>query len=184
MKSKRSIVIVAVVFALATFGTGAAVGVSASRRANSPTIGAASDAVVPASVTSKRKLKRNFISQDSGSVAVGAGFQPVDAPTTINCPSTPYTSTCTIEAEQHLQVKGSTAGNSWAICTQVDGAFMGEPLCPFLGVVPSDGTLIFGSFAQTKTGVSVGDHTVQTFVYTANGATRSIYEIAYRLYVP
>jgi hypothetical protein len=184
MRSKRSIVIVAVVFALATVGTGAAVGVSVSRRANSPTIGATNDPAVPASVTSKRKLKRNFISQDSGSATVGVGFQPVDAPTTINCPSTPYTSTCTIEAEQHVQVKGSTTGNSWAICTQVDGAFMGEPLCPFLGVVPSDGTFTFGSFAQTKTGVSVGDHTVQTFLYTANGGARHIYEIAYRLYVP
>ena len=82
------------------------------------------------------------------------------------------------------------AWDEWAaccgleICTQVDGAFMAEPLCPFLGVVPSDGSFLAGSFAQSKTGVSVGNHTVQSFLFTNNGGSRNIYEIVYRVYVP
>ena len=143
-----------------------------------------STAAVPATVTSKRKLKGNYISQDNSLASVGAGFQPIDALTTINCPSTTGTSTCTIEADQHLQVSGSTTANRWAICTQVDGAFMAEPLCPFLGDVPSNGSFTSGSFAQSKTGVSVGNHTVQSFLFTDNGGNRNIYEIVYRVYVP
>ena len=58
---------------------------------------------------------------------------------------------------------------------------MAQPNCPFLGVIPSDGTYVAGSFAQ-NTSVSPGTHTVQTFVYTDNGANRSIYEIQYQVY--
>jgi hypothetical protein len=184
MKTKRTAVFVAVVFAVAAAGTGAGLAVSANLRTNSPTIGAANNEAVPAAVTTQRKLKRNFISQDSGSLTVAAGFQPIDALTTVNCPSTSTTSACTIEAEQHVQVNGSTAGNNWAICTQVDGQYMAAPACPFLGAIPSDGSYTTGTFAQSKTGVSVGNHTVRTFLYTTNGATRDIYEITYRLYVP
>ena len=113
-----------------------------------------------------------------------AGFQPIDARTTIDCPSTSTTTTCTIEADQHLQVDGSTTANKWGTCTTVDGAFMAEPNCPLLGVVPSDGTFTSGSFVQTKTRVSVGNHTVRSFLYTSFGRTREIYEFTHRVYVP
>jgi hypothetical protein len=134
-----------------------------------------------APVVTGRKLKTTAISQDGGTVTVGSGFQPIDGVTTLVCPGT--SGNCTIEADQHVQVSGSTANNAWAICTQVDGAFMNQPVCPYQGYVPN-GSYGTGSFAQFKTSVPFGNHTVQTFLYTSYGATRNIYSITYRVYKP
>jgi hypothetical protein len=132
-------------------------------------------------ITNNRKLFETWISEANDLVTVGSGFQAVDNPITINCPAP---NLCTFAAEQNLQVNGSTSGNRWAICTEVDGNFMSEPLCPFLGLVSSDGTYIAGSFVQTMHGLSPGQHTVQTFVYSDLGLSRSIYAIVYRVYGP
>jgi len=132
-------------------------------------------------VTNNRRLFETWISEGNDLVSVGSGFQAIDNPITINCPAS---NSCTFAAEQNLQVDGSVSGNRWAICTQVDGNFMSEPLCPFLGLVSSDGTFIAGSFVQTMHGLSPGTHTVQSFVYTDAGGSRSIYAIVYRVYGP
>jgi hypothetical protein len=58
---------------------------------------------------------------------------------------------------------------------------MAQPSCPFLGVIPPDSTLVTGSFAQNAT-VGPGTHTVQTFLFTNSGATRSTFEIQYQVY--
>jgi hypothetical protein len=139
-----------------------------------------STTVAPNAVVKQRVLKVTARSQGGGIVAVPSGFQPIDGVTTLHCPGT---TTCTFEADQNVQVRGSTASNDWAICTQVDGAYMTQPLCPFLGQVPN-GFFGAGSFVQTQTGLSPGNHTVRTFLYTDNGADRSIYTILYRVYTP
>jgi hypothetical protein len=135
----------------------------------------------PLPVSGSKTLLRSHISQDSSLVAVGAGFVPIDAATSIGCF---LATTCTFTAEQNVQVSNSVAGNRWAICTALDGAFMTEPLCPFLGILPADSSFVGGSFVQTKSGVGPGSHTVQTFIYTDAGADRSIYTIIYRVYKP
>jgi len=134
----------------------------------------------PDPVSGAKTLRVTLISQDNNLVAVGAGFQPVDAATTINCPA----ASCTFSAEQNLQVQNSIAGNRWAICTSVDGTNMNQPLCPFLGNLPSDSSYVAGSFSQSQIGVPGGVHTIQTFVYSDSGLNRSIYSIIYRVYTP
>jgi len=116
----------------------------------------------------------------NGLEAVGPGFVAIDAGKTLLCPNDG--GSCRIEADQNVQVTDGPGGNNrWAICTQVDGSFMAQPLCPFLGVINPD---IFqaGSFIQTQSGIGPGTHTVRSFIFTDAGATRSIYTIVYRLY--
>jgi hypothetical protein len=129
-------------------------------------------------------LLKTFVNQSSDSEALPSGFQPIDGPTSISCavPGVLHGGSCTLEVDQNVQLIGSTANNAWAICTQVDGVFIGQPVCPFLGFVPV-ASYAAGSFMQTATGISPGHHTVQTFLYTNAGATRSIYTIVYRLFV-
>lgn len=124
-------------------------------------------------------LKKTTVNQASGLVAKGAGFAALDAPTPVTCPG--LGGTCLIAADQNVQVVGA-AGGRWAICSQVDGAFMNPP-CPFLGVVPATGAFVAGAFSQNAT-VGVGAHSVQTFVYTDGAASMSIYNINYRVYKP
>ena len=135
--------------------------------------------VLPQTTTGVQTLLVSRVQWGNSLVAVGSGFQPIDTATTLTCPATRR---CTIRVEQNVQVRGSAASNRWAICTQVDGVFMGQPNCPFLGVIPSDGTFVAGSFAQNDTTVSAGAHTVRTFLFTDFGADRSIFEIQYQLY--
>lgn len=151
-------------------GDGSPVGPGAKQLAPAPKV------VIAAS----RVLKTTKIVSDNALIAVGAGFQPIDPASTVNCPGA-FGTTCTLGAEQNVQVRGAAAGR-WAICTQVDGFFLAEPLCPFLGSVPADGSFVAGSFAQSARGLTPGLHTVQTFLYTDGGADLSIYNIAYRIY--
>jgi hypothetical protein len=127
-----------------------------------------------------RKLVSTTQSYSNGVGAVGAGFQAMDSLLNFTCPA----ATCTISAEQNAQVDGLTTGNEWAICTQVDGNYMAQPNCPFLGYVSSDGSFVTGGFVQNMNGVAKGNHTIQTFIYTVNGANLGIYNITYRLYTP
>jgi len=85
------------------------------------------------------------------------------------------------EAHQNVQVRGTAVDNNWAICTQIDGVDMSEPYCPFLGQVPTT-HYGAGSFTQSQTGLALGTHTLQTFIYTEYGADLGIYEITYRSY--
>ena len=135
---------------------------------------------VPGVVSGAKSLRVTLISQDSNLVSVGSGFQAIDAVTSVNCPA----ASCTFSAEQNVQVQNSLAGNRWAICTALDGVNMNQPLCPFLGILPSDSSYVGGSFSQSQINVPGGVHTLQTFLYTDLGANRSIYSIIYRIYTP
>ena len=133
--------------------------------------------VSPNAVSGPKKLLQTKLSYGVGG-AVGAGFAAIDSPINFACPGT---TTCAYEVEQHVQVAGSTDGNQWAICTQIDGTFLTQPSCPFLGTVPN-GALGSGSFAQGASGIPHGAHTIQTFIYTEDGATVYNYQITYRVY--
>jgi hypothetical protein len=146
--------------------------------ASSPTAAAGSKAKARI-VTVRYRPRETRVSSDSGLVAVGAGFQAIDGTSTLPCPATAVD--CIIIAEQNVQVRSATAGNNWAICTQVDGAFMPNPLCPFLGPPPVN-TFTANSFAQSSAALAPGVHTVQTFIFSNNGIDRSIYELTYTLY--
>lgn len=60
---------------------------------------------------------------------------------------------------------------------------MGEPSCPYLGYIGTD-FFLGGSFVQSQRGFAPGNHTVQTYVYSANGTDVYNYAIVYRVYTP
>lgn len=126
------------------------------------------------------KLRSTALSAGNLGATVPAGFVALDAPLVLNCPGH---TTCTFAAEQNVQVKGSTSSNGWAICTKVDGNYMSEPSCPFLGYTGST-FYVGGSFSQSQTGFTPGNHTVQTEVYSSNGMDVYNYAINYRVYTP
>ena len=160
-------------------GTGVALQ-ARSNSGTSPTVtGSKGAANAPmAFFTNPQKLTATRFKYDAGTASLPAGFAPLHVPNTVSCPGP---GACTFGFEEYVQIKGSTDSNSWAICMQVDGAFLSQPPCPFLGQVPN-GPFGSGSFTQEKTGLAPGDHTFQTFVYTANGASRGIYNIIVRVY--
>jgi len=115
-----------------------------------------------------------------GTTVAGGTYTAVDAPITVLCPGT--TGTCLLQADEWLQTgQGSTAGNEFALCFYVDGSSIGS--CWYNGSTPADGTYVMGSTSAGKT-VTHGSHTVQTFVYSANGAYLSYYNNTYRVYKP
>lgn len=140
------------------------------------------NAPAPAALLANRVLKKTYVNAGSDSVALPSGFQPIDNATTVSCPGT--SGVCAIEVEQHLQVSSGVANNRWAICTQVDGAFLSNPSCPFVGPAQNNGFFDARSFTQTGSGLSFGNHTVRSFVFSDFGINRSIYEITYRIYKP
>lgn len=179
MRFTKPLLAVAIV-ALVTTGTGVALAAGGDGGETSPTGGSREQASAVVASASGVLQRTRFIFESTGTITVAAGFQPLHSPKTINCTGT---GTCTAGFEQNVQIKGNTDANNWAICQQVDGAFLTEPSCPFLGAVPN-GTFGSGSFAQQKSGLSIGTHTVQTFVYTDKGAEVGIFNIVVRIYKP
>jgi len=170
--------------AVLTFGLVASVASVAAAQSASPVTeqGMPAAAIEPATtVQSNKVLKKTYRVEDSGTQAVGGGFVAVHAPVTINCPGT--AGVCFVEAHQNMQVIGDGGSGRWAICTAIDGNFMSQPLCPYLDIVPN-GFYHARNFVQTQTGISFGNHTIQTFIYTDGPATRSIFELTYRVYKP
>jgi len=127
-----------------------------------------------------RKLISTTQSYSNNEATANPGFTALDGVLNFSCPA----ATCSVSAEENAQVTGATSSNRWAICLEVDGTFVGQPNCPYLGFVPSDGSFLGGSFTQNMSGVTRGAHTLQTFVYMDNGGTLSIYNVTYRLYTP
>lgn len=65
--------------------------------------------VSPETVIRGLKLRSTAISSGNLGSTVPAGFAAIDAPLVIHCPGT---TTCTFEAEQNVQVEGTTANNA------------------------------------------------------------------------
>lgn len=181
MKGARGLLVLLVVVTAAIWGAMQVFASGGSRSTSGPVTGHNAPAAGNPEVFGA-PLK-TYVNQSSSSQTVGPGFQPVDAPTRVTCVTPAFVrgASCTLEADQNVQVTGSAPNNRWAICTQVDGVFALEPTCPFLGIVPTT-PFQAGSFMQTMTGLDPGPHTVQTFLYSDAGANRSIYTLVYRIY--
>ena len=96
----------------------------------------------------------------------------------VDCPGP---TTCTLVAEQHVQISGTGNGNKWAVCSHVDGSVMTQPLCPYLGELP-DGPLDSGSFTQSQSGITPGTHKMRSLVYAKRDATVHDFAIVYSVY--
>lgn len=123
-------------------------------------------------------LKTSTVDQSTTDVIIPAGRAQVGTTLTLTCPGE---TTCVLEADQYAQIEGSADSNRWSICTHVDGQILTEPSCPYLGLVPN-GFYGTGSFVQTKSALTPGDHHVKTFVYAKKGANVTTYVLIYRMY--
>lgn len=150
---------------------------------------AADDASSPVAVSSTRapvltnelKLLKSRVVSDNITAVVPAGFQFIDPGTTLTCPGNASLG-CMITAEQNVQVNGSAANNRYAYCTLVNGVFMNQPNCPFLGHVAPVNVFIASSFEQAHR-VNPGTvNTVRTQLFTDFGATRGLYNIHYEIH--
>lgn len=126
---------------------------------------------------SKHKMKNTLVNAGFGAAAT-SGFVALDAPSSLDCTTT----TCSYEVVQNVQVLSGTAGNRFAICTQIDGTYMGTPNCAYLGVIANDGFYHAGTFLAIQGGIPFGPHTVQTFLYTDNGSTVGNWGVTYHVY--
>lgn len=130
-----------------------------------------------------RVLQRTAFVSGSGGQAPAGTFYPIHDPISIGCP-TNSTGSCVIEVDQNVQVRTGAESAQWAICTQVDGVYMSQPLCPYLATLPPSSGYVVGNFMQTRTGVRRGTRVVQTFVYSTGALEIANWSLAYRVYKP
>ena len=127
-------------------------------------------------------LKGTYITNGNYNATVPAAtYTPIDTQLIVSCPGT--SGTCTIEADMWVDNFGGGSGNINAICIYVDG--VQTALCPYENMeTPVDGTHVFSSASEPVSGLSPGNHTVQTYYYAANGAFVEYHTTNYRVYKP
>lgn len=110
----------------------------------------------------------------SGAAATAGGFTAVDSAHTLKCKPI---GGCTFEA--NMDVQFVEPEGAFAICFKVDGTYA---TCPYLGI--DTGTNFFRDESTTQhlSGLTQGNHTVQTFLFTSAGTTIYNYDITYRAY--
>jgi hypothetical protein len=127
----------------------------------------------------KEVLKGSFFAWSTGSTSLASGFNAVGEPFRFKCPSLKH---CTLEAQEFFQASTGTSGNRWAFCAQVDGNYMNQPGCAYVGTIQV--TTYGAATAAEAATVSPGAHTVQMFIYADAAATLANWRVTYRLYVP
>jgi hypothetical protein len=128
-----------------------------------------------------RKLSSTTINVGNDYQDIGSGVVAIDSPLSFTCPS----GGCTVTAEIHVQLGLNTiSGNVAGLCPNLDGTNMPPQGCPSVGTIPTDNSFAAYSFEFAQSGVTAGKHTLQSFVFTDDGARRSRYVITYNLYTP
>jgi hypothetical protein len=109
-------------------------------------------------------------------------YTPIDAPLTIVCGGT--TGTCTVEADLWIATgAGDKPDNEFEICLYVDGK--ANQFCDSsVGETDTSGAFIVASTSQSVTGLAIGNHSVQTYFYSGQGAYVGYYNFNYRVYKP
>jgi hypothetical protein len=144
-----------------------------------------SEAAPPAAVS--EALYRTYVFHGNGPAPIPAAtWTAVDAVHTIQCPGT--TGSCTITADISVQEVGSTASNGGAVALEVDGILVctsdASNGCHYAVEIPSDGRFVEANELNSLSSVALGFHTVQTFVWSDNGASGGFYNIRYAVYKP
>ena len=128
-----------------------------------------------------RKLSSTTINVGTNFQDIGSGVVAIDSPLTFTCPP----GGCTVAAEVHVQLGLNTiSGNGAGLCSALDGSNMPPQGCPSVGTIPADESFAAYSYEFAQSGVTAGKHTLQSFVFTDDGARRATYVINYRLYTP
>lgn len=134
--------------------------------------------ITPAASVAHVLVNDHINSASAASVTLDAGFNNLDAATTIKCNNA---AGCTFSVGSMVQIS-PPAGTYWAICALVDGTYM-TPGCPYQGTVPAVGTYVTGN-ARFNYAVAQGTHTVQSQVYVSATSTLGNWQVDYMLYKP
>ena len=99
-------------------------------------------------------------------------YTPIDSGTVLHCKKA-----CVISADATSQLQ--TAGADWAICIALDGSYIE---CQYQGVQAGPSSYVMGN-AGASAAAAIGDHTVQTFLYTESAsATYQYYAMHYAVH--
>jgi hypothetical protein len=130
-----------------------------------------------------RKLKStSFAFQEDGLTVPPGTYTAAHPVVTMNCPSRP--GHCTIAAAMYTEFQPNVQGDEWATCLLVDGSLSTEPGCPWVDTNADAGEFQTRVFAQNRSNLAPGPHTVQTLIYSVNGGTAALRNYDYRLYTP
>jgi hypothetical protein len=142
---------------------------------------AADEKALPQTLIFNRKLTSTTVVVGNDFKDIGSGKVAIDSPLAFTCPS----GGCTVTAEVHVQLGLNTISSNVAgLCSDLDGFDMPPQGCPSVVTIPTDDSFVAPAFDFAQSGVTAGNHTLQTFVFTDDGARRSRYVITYRLYTP
>lgn len=126
---------------------------------------------------------RTYFQQANPSSALTADtFEPVGTPISVSC-----TRACSLEADSYIQVGlPATNGAEFAVgCISVDGGPIldGNGDCPYTGEMATSAWTA-GAWEDEATGLAVGTHTVQFYVFANSNATLANYNNSVKVYQP
>jgi hypothetical protein len=112
------------------------------------------------------RLAKTYIDYEyygSGQAIPGGSVRTALGPVAdIVCPGS---GTCTIQANQFVQVgRGTASGNEYTVGYYLDGVANCDE--QILASTPQDGTYAIGATSEFQANVSAGKHTVQTYIYS------------------
>jgi hypothetical protein len=100
-------------------------------------------------------------------------FTPIDSGTVLNCKKV-----CTVSADVTAQM--NTGGADWAICVTLDGS---DIECQYQGVQSGPSSFVVGNAGASLAGVAIGNHTLQTQLYTESAsATYQYFNMHYAVH--
>lgn len=140
----------------------------------------------PALATNHALVRNYYTAGTLGGVEISAHvFTPVDTIQTVQCPGT--SGNCTIIADHWLEVRnplgGARSGNGVDGCLYVDG--VGDGHCGLIDdEAPPDGSWAQATSSHHTSGVGLGNHTVQTFIFCNSGCDLAYFHVNYRVYKP
>ena len=150
-------------FKLSIAAAAAAV-LSFSAHAGSDAAGVKGGKVSGEAISTSHKLQKTYFDTDAPGSALVAGFNKVGTTLTLNCANT---AGCTVAGNFNAQLAAIGSENAAAICLMVDGGYVN---CPYNAIIRAGGGYQILNY-QTFTGVALGNHTVDMYVYVNSGTT-------------
>lgn len=120
---------------------------------------------------------------DPNKVIPAYAATPIDAVNTISCPGP--TGTCFLQVNSWVQMGNGSEGDEVYVCLYLDGQDqIGR--CEWGGVVQVYGRWVNVATSLNVPGLSVGNHTVQSYIVeaTGGGVTLGYYNINYQVFKP
>jgi len=128
-------------------------------------------------------LYQTFAQYNNTVTSEPSGYAQLDNGISVTCPGP---TSCLIEFDEFVEIGGNGSDNPWAICATLDGNFVSQPDCPWLGYANFGGNYYWKSASgfQFAGGVSPGRHTLQTYVRSQQGLTVGDWALKYQVYAP